>query len=59
MTKPIFTTKHYKAIAEMFAFNPHMSLSVQEIAHFLRKDNPKFDWKKFIKAVEKEQEKIK
>lgn len=56
MTKPIFTTKHYKAIAEWIRMteteqNQYDNIQFYILIRELKKDNPKFDKNKFMKLV--------
>lgn len=59
--KPLFTTKHYKAIAEELnnqAINDtNIVLTFENIVdffcEFLSQDNPKFNYKKFTEVVYK------
>lgn len=62
MTKPLFTTKHYKAIAEKLKIEvdsqPDMlatMFSLEEVMNWLsdifQQDNSKFDEEKFCKAI--------
>lgn len=59
MTKPLFTKKHYEAIAKMFAMsekeNPNSdgTLEFYVLARELKKDNPKFGQQKFQGIVNK------
>ena len=56
MSKPLFTTKHYKAIAEWLNRNYRHGIKYLTAGTLARKfgeDNPKFDEDKFLKAVHK------
>jgi len=66
MSKPLFTTKHYKAIARMLnkvkptddehevqTFTDGYYKVVGGLTSLFRIENPKFDWEKFKKIVEK------
>jgi len=60
IVKPLFTTKHYKAIAEVLnglvqyeVLQDVDTLIVKEFIQLLEKDNPKFKEKEFIKLVYK------
>lgn len=57
MSKPLFTTKHYKALAEIVrplnneARRRTYTLNLRDLREMLEKDNPKFDKKKFYALV--------
>ena len=56
MTKPLFTTKHYKALVRLIRI-PNASdykrgyngyfIKLGELRELLEKDNSKFSWRKF------------
>jgi len=59
--KPLFTKKHYMAIAELLRntndpedrYNP--TISMNGLSFFFSEDNPNFDVGKFVEAVTKGQ----
>ena len=62
MSKPLFTTKHYKAIAEVLekvwrsakgGSKVYVGDVVWDFEVMLRRDNPKFGTEKFIKLINK------
>lgn len=57
--KPVFTTKHYKAIVEVVRTKDKSKrgyenyfIRLSELAIMFEKDNPKFDYSKFLKLID-------